>query len=155
MKVFSPLFCFLVIVIEIVFLGLSQPVSCAGSELEPTIKRTSLEKNVHPKKDILTESAKLAIRFYKNFISPVSGDRCRMKPSCSTYSTEAYSRYGFFMGSLLTLDRFLHERDEYKVSPVVCRKKSIDGRCLELLTLDPLENNVFWWDDSHCNGDIK
>lgn len=155
MKVFSLLLCFLVIAIEVVFIGLSKPVSCAGSELEPTIKRTSLEKNVYPKKDILTEGAKLAIRFYKNFISPVSGDRCRMKPSCSTYSSEAYSTYGFFTGSLLTLDRFLHERDEYKLSPVICRKRNIDGKCLELLTLDPLENNVFWWNDSTHNGGIK
>lgn len=44
-------------------------------------------------------------RFYKTYISPVGGDRCPMYPSCSTYSKQAFSQYGFITGFILTADR--------------------------------------------------
>jgi len=43
--------------------------------------------------------------FYKQYISPVDGDRCLMYPSCSAYSKEAFIKYGFFKGFIVTCDR--------------------------------------------------
>jgi len=34
------------------------------------------------------------LRFYKRFISPLLGPRCRFVPSCSEYAMDAISRHG-------------------------------------------------------------
>lgn len=47
------------------------------------------------------------IRFYKQFISPFLGPRCRFYPSCSQYTYEAIEKYGPFKGSWLGLKRIM------------------------------------------------
>jgi len=47
------------------------------------------------------------IKFYKYFISPLLGDRCRFYPSCSSYSLEALQLHGAIIGSYLSLKRLL------------------------------------------------
>jgi len=47
---------------------------------------------------------------YKLFISPILyffGVRCRHEPSCSTYSKQAITRFGFWAGGWMTLARLL------------------------------------------------
>lgn len=56
--------------------------------------------------------AKLAIfliRFYQRVISKyiLRGKNCRFYPTCSEYSLQAYTKYGFIKGSFLTLKRIL------------------------------------------------
>lgn len=56
--------------------------------------------------------AKIAIyiiRFYQKYISKyiLTGRHCRFYPTCSQYSIEAYSKYGFLKGSYLTIKRIL------------------------------------------------
>ena len=46
-----------------------------------------------------------AIRFYQLAVSPYLPGLCRHAPSCSNYSYEAISRYGFVRGSWLTMKR--------------------------------------------------
>jgi hypothetical protein len=76
---------------------------------------------------------------FKEFISPVDGDRCPSEPTCSSYSIKAFEKHGFFVGWLMTVDRLLHEGgDEKMVSPVWLDR----GR---QRILDPVENNDFWW----------
>jgi putative membrane protein insertion efficiency factor len=60
------------------------------------------------------------IKFYKYFISPVLGDRCRFYPSCSNYSLEALQLHGALIGSYLTLRRLLrcHPFHEGGIDPV-------------------------------------
>ena len=76
--------------------------------------------------------------FFRDVISPVDGDRCPSLPTCSSYSVSAFKKHGFFTGWLMTVDRLIHEGDEGSVSPRVYYK----GR---LRTLDPVENNDYWW----------
>lgn len=47
------------------------------------------------------------IRFYRYFISPLLGNRCRFYPSCSAYSIDAIKKYGILYGCLLTVKRIL------------------------------------------------
>ena len=55
----------------------------------------------------MTEMAVSAVRFYKAAISPVLPRSCRFVPSCSSYSIEAFERFGFTRGMLLTAWRIL------------------------------------------------
>ncbi|WP_422240545.1 membrane protein insertion efficiency factor YidD, partial [Dokdonella sp.] len=47
------------------------------------------------------------LTFYKRFISPMLGARCRFHPSCSDYARVAVARFGSARGSWLTLNRLL------------------------------------------------
>jgi len=38
------------------------------------------------------------IRFYRRYISPFLGPRCRFYPTCSAYTLEAVNRYGAVKG---------------------------------------------------------
>jgi len=45
------------------------------------------------------------LRFYKRFVSPLLGPRCRFVPSCSEYAMEAISVHGALRGSWLAARR--------------------------------------------------
>ncbi|MGA6183150.1 membrane protein insertion efficiency factor YidD [Stenotrophomonas sp. NPDC077421] len=45
------------------------------------------------------------LRFYKRFISPLLGPRCRFVPSCSEYAMQAISLHGPARGSWLAARR--------------------------------------------------
>ena len=47
------------------------------------------------------------IGFYRRFISPLIGPRCRFVPTCSAYGLEAIQRHGPWRGSWLTFKRLL------------------------------------------------
>ena len=47
------------------------------------------------------------IKFYKYFISPLLGNRCRYIPSCSEYSIESLRNHGLLKGSYMSLKRIL------------------------------------------------
>ncbi|GAA1257867.1 hypothetical protein GCM10009677_05540 [Sphaerisporangium rubeum] len=45
------------------------------------------------------------IRFYRAFISPLLGPRCRFEPSCSAYGLDAIAVHGALRGLWLTIRR--------------------------------------------------
>tara|TARA_B100001250_G_C19793748_1_gene787780 strand:+ start:178 stop:414 length:237 start_codon:yes stop_codon:yes gene_type:complete len=47
----------------------------------------------------------MIINFYRQWISPMIGPRCRFVPTCSAYAFEAVSRHGPWKGGWLTLIR--------------------------------------------------
>lgn len=47
------------------------------------------------------------IRGYQKYISPMIGPHCRFIPTCSEYSYQAFSKYGFFKGAYLSIKRIL------------------------------------------------
>ncbi|HPE67940.1 MAG TPA: membrane protein insertion efficiency factor YidD [Thermotogota bacterium] len=48
-----------------------------------------------------------AIRFYQRWISPITPPSCRFSPTCSRYSLESFSRFGFLGGLWLSVWRLL------------------------------------------------
>jgi len=55
---------------------------------------------------------RLPVIFSQCVISLVDGDRCPSYPTCSADSIEAYERHGALLGTLMTVDRLLHEASE-------------------------------------------
>ena len=55
----------------------------------------------------MTKILILIIKFYKYFISPLLGSRCRFLPTCSEYFIEALKTQGFKKGFMLGLKRIL------------------------------------------------
>jgi putative membrane protein insertion efficiency factor len=49
----------------------------------------------------------LLLRFYKRWLSPLLGQRCRFHPSCSDYARIAVARFGPWRGGLLAAWRLL------------------------------------------------
>ncbi len=48
----------------------------------------------------------ILIRVYQMLISPLlPANTCRFHPTCSNYSIEAFRKYGFWKGWLLTIKR--------------------------------------------------
>jgi len=47
------------------------------------------------------------LRFYKQAISPLLGQRCRFEPTCSMYMYEAVERYGALRGVWMGLKRLV------------------------------------------------
>ena len=47
------------------------------------------------------------IGFYRRFISPLIGPRCRFTPTCSAYGLEAIQKHGPWKGGWLTVKRLL------------------------------------------------
>ena len=50
----------------------------------------------------------LLIKFYRKYISPLkTHGTCKYIPTCSEYAIQAYEKYGFFKGTMLTVWRIL------------------------------------------------
>lgn len=50
------------------------------------------------------------IKVYRNAISPLFPSTCRFIPTCSEYGLEAFKRFGFMKGFILTFKRILRCR---------------------------------------------
>ena len=55
----------------------------------------------------MTKILILIIKFYKFFISPLLGNRCRFLPTCSEYFIEALKTQGLTLGTKLGVKRIL------------------------------------------------
>ena len=88
-----------------------------------------------------TAIALLPIRFYRRFVSPAIGQRCRYYPSCSAYAEEAVRELGPVRGIILAGWRVLRcnpfsaggldpvsERPIFRASPTVTARSEKDSR---------------------------
>jgi uncharacterized protein len=71
------------------------------------------------------------LRFYKRFISPLLGPRCRFMPSCSEYAMQAIALHGPARGSWLAAKRLgrCHPFHPGGVDEVPPRTGHADCRC--------------------------
>jgi putative membrane protein insertion efficiency factor len=51
--------------------------------------------------------ANMLIRFYQNYVSPLSGSTCHYSPTCSRYTAEAVARFGLLKGIIMGTDRLI------------------------------------------------
>lgn len=49
----------------------------------------------------------LIIKFYRIFISPLFGKKCRFYPSCSAYALQSLDKHGIIKGGYLSVKRIL------------------------------------------------
>lgn len=47
------------------------------------------------------------VKFYQNFISPLTPATCRYSPTCSNYAIAALKKHGLFKGGWLALKRII------------------------------------------------
>lgn len=47
------------------------------------------------------------VKFYQKAISPLMPPTCRFLPTCSSYSLQAYERFGAIKGTYLTIRRII------------------------------------------------
>ena len=71
------------------------------AQAEPGVARET------PRDGLGTRLALLPIRFYRRFLSPALGQRCRYYPTCSAYAEEAVRELGPFRGMILAVWRVL------------------------------------------------
>ena len=63
--------------------------------------------STHPLNRLASAVMLALISFYRRWISPLIGPRCRFIPTCSAYGLEAIERHGPWRGGWLTLRRLL------------------------------------------------
>jgi putative membrane protein insertion efficiency factor len=113
------------------------------SPSSPVVKE-SVVKNISVNDaDTRFSSTKLpfiwALNFYRKFISPVSGNRCQMSPSCSHYSLLAFKKHGPILGAIMTADRLM------RCNPSCAESHILVFRGGRYRCYDPVENNDFWF----------
>ena len=57
--------------------------------------------------NFLSKISIFLIYLYKKHISSVTNKNCKFYPTCSEYSRQAFEKYGFFKGFILTIKRIL------------------------------------------------
>jgi len=58
-------------------------------------------------RSVIVKLITLMIRAYQYIISPYLAPSCRYSPTCSEYAIEAFQRFGFFRGLILSTKRIL------------------------------------------------
>ncbi|MBM4330306.1 MAG: membrane protein insertion efficiency factor YidD [Deltaproteobacteria bacterium] len=97
------------------------------------------KKNVEQESFLAQRAVEELVGFFKNYISPVDGDRCPSYPTCSQYALEAVRKHGSLVGLVMAFGRLLQESDEIHRAPLIKINDSFRY-------YDPVENNDFWWD---------
>ncbi|MDQ3511505.1 MAG: membrane protein insertion efficiency factor YidD [Pseudomonadota bacterium] len=62
---------------------------------------------MHDQDNVIERLLIALLKFYKRWISPLLGPRCRFHPTCSEYAMQAIARFGATRGSWLALRRIL------------------------------------------------
>lgn len=131
------------ILVPAIFICLTNICYCGdeGDFVPWDYNNQKLEEKVNRQNNDVSPMAYLliqGIKFFQVYISPVDGDRCPMIPTCSTYAIQAVRKHGFFIGTMMTVDRLMHEGDEIQYAPAVIQgdRERFD---------DPVSNNDFWF----------
>ena len=78
------------------------------------------------------------LALYRTGPSRLMRSPCPSFPSCSAYAKQAWTDYGLYLGTLLAVDRLIHEQGRLKEGPWVM----VRG---EMKVFDPVGANTFWW----------
>jgi putative component of membrane protein insertase Oxa1/YidC/SpoIIIJ protein YidD len=133
-----------IVLITSVFIFFNIVADCFGSESDSS-PWTFNRQNNHEDRGLSQRNRTMdgtlitrGLRIIFQAVSAVDGDRCPMAPTCSAYSLEAMEKHGVLMGSLMTIDRLIHEMNETDFAPLV----RIGD---EYRYKDRVKDNDFWW----------
>ena len=98
---------FVEIVRSLGMLELKQLQASAAMHEPTTVSGGLMAKLRQALNQVLAAVLLAGIGFYRRFISPMIGPRCRFTPTCSAYGLEAIQRHGPWRGGWLTLRRLL------------------------------------------------
>ncbi len=85
----------------------------------------------------LGDTANRMLDFYSTVLNPVISTGCPCFPSCSDYARDAIIRFGFIPGTILALERLMHEPGEIEHGRVIRTDRG-------LRIHDPLSANTDW-----------
>ena len=88
-------------------LVLKQLQASASMHESDTLSGGPMAKQRHALNQALAAVLLAGIGFYRRFISPMIGPRCRFTPTCSAYGLEAIQKHGPWKGGWLTVKRLL------------------------------------------------
>ena len=106
-----------------------------SNPIQPQVKKHRIHKHRSETSEFKLLGMGL-IRLYQRFISTQDMPVCNFTPSCSLFGIQAISKYGFFLGILLTSDRL--QRCHGAAIQYSPRYYSFDGKTGRLF--DPVEN---------------
>jgi putative membrane protein insertion efficiency factor len=86
-----------------------------------------------------------AIHLYKRLISPYLGSRCRFRPTCSEFASQALEKKGFWAGIVMTADRLTRDHGFIRVGDY---PQDETGRFL-----DPVEHSSSLRREGFSQGD--
>ncbi|RMI37680.1 membrane protein insertion efficiency factor YidD [Actinomadura harenae] len=130
----------------------------AESPVEPGRTDSPVEPGAAPRPGPVAAVLILLVRAYRRFLSPLLGQQCRFRPSCSTYGLKALQEHGALRGSWLTVRRIArcHPFNPGGYDPVPPRRDRAsavvadsDGPSAEGATERPASGT----DDSSSTGD--
>ncbi|KAL3685720.1 hypothetical protein R1sor_003742 [Riccia sorocarpa] len=78
---------------------------CSSDEHDEVKSADAVSGDTKKDESVDNSGVKMALallRFYKREISPILPASCRYVPTCSEYAQQAYKKYGFVKGSILT-----------------------------------------------------
>lgn len=83
------------------------------SRAHPVTSDALAREHSHPR-----ESSNFLIRFYQDYVSPLSGSTCHYQPTCSRYTAEAIRKFGLFKGMVMGTDRLIRCHPGQREYPV-------------------------------------
>ncbi|MBN1297899.1 membrane protein insertion efficiency factor YidD [bacterium] len=78
------------------------------------------------------------MKIYETGLRPGMSRGCPCIPSCSHYMVIAVQTHGAFIGTIVGLERLLHETGEIHHGNTVLTPEGYK-------ICDPIDNNTFWW----------
>lgn len=83
------------------------------SRAHPVTSDALTQEHIHPR-----EPSNFLIRFYQNYVSPLSGSTCHYQPTCSRYTAEAIRKFGLIKGMVMGTDRLIRCHPGQREYPV-------------------------------------
>ena len=138
-------FAIIFLVLGLLGSGFTEEV-CWGDPFDSIIGEDAGEEEKVTRNESETNVGAWLASVFSKHISAVDGDRCPSEPTCSRYSVQAFKKHGLVMGWLMTVDRLIHEADEWNFSPV--KNRGGKGKII-----DPVQNNDYWWYENESQAE--
>lgn len=98
---------------------------------------TTSQPELDPGNSYFQDAGSAAIQFYRVVLNPAFSTGCPSHPSCSEYASQAIVRFGLIAGTVLALERLIHESSEIELGRMIITDAGPK-------IFDPLDANTCW-----------